>query len=628
MSVNFLPAALFASAFVWIQLHISGTRLAFSLPPYALIGVAGVLSLFCKRDVHSRTDTLCCVATIAFFSYVLCRALASPVGYLARTDTYMVLACLVVYGVTAACVTDRQLRGGILTTMFALALAEAMMGAWQFAQRDGWVPFGLTRPSGGWRASGTFVSPIHFAGLLEALGPVAVAFALWGTQKFWVRTMAGICAVIWYAGVIFSGSRGAWVSASISLLALAVIAIDVVRRSRRQHLAPAVYCAIMGAMLVSLSLYFLIAQSTELRGRMEAIADIGEKPISNYDIRIHNWQAALDQWRESRWIGTGAGTHLYYGRQFRRPQLQSDPEHAHNDYLELLAEYGVVGAIGMAAFLFAHLRSGSRAYRKLANLRREEPYRASPELALTVGALSAVAGYLAHSAVDFNLHLPGNALLFAFYFGVLANPGSPPATHEGLTESDPDPLPLAWRLVLPSLGALLCFVALTKYPGEYWCEKARVAIRDNRHADAIRFARRGIESETRNPFLFYHLGQALRLRARALPESTKDFDGLRAAAAAFRAGIALFERDEDLWIRLGQTLDDLADYENARAAYLRAIELDPRLAATHAYFAIHLRRVGRDAEADAVIAEGSRLAQWNVAYVISQMLANAEGKNR
>src|SRR5262249_42580635 len=96
--------------------------------------------------------------------------------------------------------------------------------------------------------------------------------------------------------------------------------------------------------------------------------------IGKPDVRYYNWLAALDQFKVSPWVGTRAGTHLYYGRLFRRPQLQFDPEHAHSDYLELLAEYGIIGAVGMAAFLFVHIQNSLSAVRAIYGRAEDDPY--------------------------------------------------------------------------------------------------------------------------------------------------------------------------------------------------------------------------------------------------------------
>lgn len=618
--MNSLLAALFASAFVFIQCYISGTRLAFSLPAYGVLALAAILSGTASKNDASKPSRICLVTTAVFFSYLLLRAVFSPVEYLARSDFYMILGCLVVYGLTARHFTRHEIRIAILVVVFALAVAETMIGAIQFSQADSWMPFGLVRPSGQDRASGMFISSIHFAGYLEAVAPFALGMAFWGSRNLATRLLALGVAVVCYFGVVISGSRGAWLSSLFSLAVFLVLSLDLIRRTNRAKLPAAIYCSVFGSFALAIGIYFLMGQSAMIQKRMEQLGKIGDiaRPDSSYDVRIYNWQAALDQWREQPAIGTGAGTHLYYGRQFRRPELQPDPEHAHSDYLELLAEYGWIGAVGMAAFLAAHLRKGIRGYRELATHRRDEIYQPTFELAIHVGALTAVSAYLAHSVVDFNLHLPGNALLFAFIFGLLANPGPPPGEPFDPSPAEGDPW--RWsRLVLPALGLCLAATGLPKLPAEILCEKARVAVRDGRLQDAITFANRGLESEKQNPFLYYHLGEAHRRRALSEPRSTRKVP-LEAAEQAYRAGITLFPRDEDLWVRLGQTLDALARYPDARKAYETAISLDPNLGLLYAYYARHLQITGREADAATALARAEELSSKNMKIFLDRTL--------
>jgi len=113
-----------------------------------------------------------------------------------------------------------------------------------------------------------------------------------------------------------------------------------------------------------------------------------------------------DTWRifvDHPWIGTGLGT-----LQFVYPRYESRydgyvVDHAHNDYLELLADTGVAGGFCGIAFLVLLFRQG------FLNLRSATtPF----GVAFHSGGLAACSGLLLHSAVDFNLHIPSNALLF------------------------------------------------------------------------------------------------------------------------------------------------------------------------------------------------------------------------
>jgi O-antigen ligase len=77
--------------------------------------------------------------------------------------------------------------------------------------------------------------------------------------------------------------------------------------------------------------------------------------------------------------------------------------HSHNDYLEALAEAGILGGLCCAWFLGVLFSESLKRLRQLNN---------SFAGALQLSGLVACSGFLVHSFVDFNLHIPANALLF------------------------------------------------------------------------------------------------------------------------------------------------------------------------------------------------------------------------
>ena len=102
-------------------------------------------------------------------------------------------------------------------------------------------------------------------------------------------------------------------------------------------------------------------------------------------------------------LGTGLGT---LQETFPRYETLYDGlvvNHAHNDYVEALAETGIIGGILGVAFLVILFREAWIRLQRAKNLM---------DLAFHVGAFSACCGLLVHSFVDFNLHIPSNALLF------------------------------------------------------------------------------------------------------------------------------------------------------------------------------------------------------------------------
>ncbi len=616
--MNLALVTLLAAAFVLIQTLIGGTRLVFSLPAYGILALAAFLCAFRSAKAAAAPNRTCLGVSAAFFLYILVRAALSPVPYLWWTDFLMVLGCLVVYLVTAVHITKAQDRTIVLVVLFVIALGELLVGLRQFSQGDNWMPFGFLRTDSGKRASGMFISSIHLAGYLEAVGVMALSCACWSAWKTWARALAGYLALLCYLGVAITGSRGGYLSSAFSLLTFAALSLWMQRRANPGRFTG---FAILTAMVVggvATATIILMNQSDLIRHRLELIGP--QFSGKQLDIRIYNWQAALDQFRVSPVIGTGAGTHLYFGRLFRRPQIQADPEHAHSDYLELLAEYGLIGAIGMAAFLFVHLRSGLSGASALAHREFADPFapRKSNVLAIQLGALSAIAAYLAHSVVDFNLHIPGNALVFAFIFGIAANP------DEG-AGGDIHPEQSGWhRWAMAVLGIAICAWGLPKFQGEYWCEQARVALRDRKYDQSIQLGEKALRHERRNPFLYMHIGEAHRASGVAMPIRALAQQHYEAAVENYKKGLELFPQDESLWVRLGQALDGLRDFQGAEAAYLTALKLDPNLGVLHAYYAAHLNARGREAEAEEHLAKGQRLTAENLSLIGHSTLPKPE----
>jgi O-antigen ligase len=608
---------LLALAFVLIQALIGGTRLVFSLPSYGILALAALLCAFRSGKTTPAPNRFCLGVSALFFLYVLVRAAFSPVPYLWWTDFLMVLGCLVVYLLAAVHLTTARDRTVVLIVLLLIALAELLIGLRQFSQGDNWMPFGFLRADSGKRASGMFISSIHLAGYLEAVGVMALSCACWSAWKMWARALAGYMALLCYLGVAITGSRGGYLSSAFSLLAFAALSLWMRRKAYPGRFTG---FAILTAIVfggVATATIMLMNQSDLIRHRLEMIGP--QFSGKQLDIRIYNWHAALDQFRVSPVVGTGAGTHLYYGRLFRRPQIQADPEHAHSDYLELLAEYGLIGAVGMAAFLFVHLRSCLTGASALAQRDFADPFapRKSNVLALQLGVLSAIAAYLAHSAVDFNLHIPGNALLFAFIFGIAANPDQAAISNTGSTVNLP-----RWSMAV--LGIAICAWGLPKLPGEYWCEQARIALRNGRYDEAIRLGERALQHERRNPFLYMHIGEAHRASGAVMPIRSLAQRHYEDAVENYKKGLELFPQDESLWVRLGQALDGLRDFSGAEAAYLTAIRLDPNLGVLHAYYAAHLNARGREAEAEVELAKGQRLTAENLSLIGHSTLPKPE----
>jgi O-antigen ligase len=580
-AAELFSAFLLATAFAVIQVLIGGTRLLFSLPAYGLLAAIGLLTLASLRRAKPAPDQLCLVSAAVFLGYILTRALLSPVAYLARADIYSVLGGLLVYFFAACIFTRAKQRMFFVFFLMAVALVHVFIGAIQF--RDGnnfmLIPH-LHRYDYGRRASGFYVCPNHLAGLLEVLGIFALSIGCWSRWPSWAKLTVFYAAGVCYFGLAITGSRGGYLSAVASVLVFGAISLILLRQlSSKVYWRVVVLSTTLAAMVI-LGSVFLFQKNDYLRSRAGNTFD-------TQNMRIDLWKAAVEQWKLQPVVGTGSGTYLYYGRQFRSDQMQLDPVRAHNDYLDLLAEYGLVGAACFLIFLALHLHNGWK------NLERLGPKRVgisvrllSNGVALQVAAVAAVSAYIVHSVVDFNLHIPANVLLLAFVFGILANPGNQRQNDFSAATGSL----VWWRLLLPVIGVIVVIQCIRLLPGEYFAERARKALRDNHAGTAIRFALRGLETEHSNPNLYDYLGgaQIERGDARSKPEERGWF--YRRALEPFENGRRLAPRDEGFALELGYAYDALGRFTEAEWMYNEALRLDPKSISTKGYYEKHLQR--------------------------------------
>jgi O-antigen ligase len=561
------------AGFIILQALIGGTRPVYAIPGAMIFGLAALAVLKPRLISAQKAAPACIFSMFVFLGYVLVRNRLSLVDHIGLVQFYAASSGLLVYLATTLVLIRSAERRRLVFLLLLLAVIQTGVGVVQFGGGKAWMPIDfLQRADDSWRASGLFISPNHFAGFVEIAALFAFSLLVWGKGGAVRRIVLGYVGIMCLAGVAISGSRGGYLSTATGLLTLLCLTLWAIRKTRPERFASMLFVSV-GAITVLVSVaVFLMLAHPELSNRLN-------NTFETKNMRILMWKSSLQQFQLAPVAGTGAATFLYYGRKFRDPSVQNDPIHVHNDYLQLLAEYGIIGAALFLAVYFLHLRSGLRGLGRIvrSNALYYEPR--DDGLALCIGALSALAAYTVHSVVDFNMQIPANTALMAFVLGILSAPalrGKNAATSPGFER--------VMHLALPLLGLGAIVYCGMMFPGEWCSDHARRALRDKRLQEALDWAEKGIARSKKDPDLFYYAGEASRTLAAFDKEHATAL--FKKSIGYFKDGLDVFPQDSRLIFKLAHAQSDAGDYAAATTTLDTAEEWDPKSAYLPAYHGV------------------------------------------
>lgn len=297
----------------------------------------------------------------------------------------------------------------IAVALIAAMCASVLLGAMQLASglsSDLYFYHFTNRGS----AVGFFANANHMASLLLVTIPFQAALLHEGLAKEGAKRAAVIGGVVASLAVTVTGI---FVAGSLAgyglLLPVALASAVIVKGTRRTRIAAAVLLPV-----VVLAGIGLILATTEGRAMLDYASNMAGG--SRRMIYLTTWEALKEFWP----AGTGLGTFAEVYRSFENPLAVTRTfiNHAHNDYLELLLETGVVGLVLLLAFLVWWIACAWRIWREGS---------LSP---FAMAAVIASASLMVHSLVDYPLRTAALSSVFAACLALMAAPRRRRASKE------------------------------------------------------------------------------------------------------------------------------------------------------------------------------------------------------
>lgn len=194
--------------------------------------------------------------------------------------------------------------------------------------------------SGDGRAAGFFGHPMTFAGYLCMYLPLFLLGYfenLFGT-KF--KYVSGIMFLAGLVALIFNGTRGAWIAVAMTA---GILLLYYMFKNKHNFIVGIILVAVCSGLLVNNSAF------------MHRMSTITNNKYQSNSERLLMWNSAWNMFKDHPVLGVGLGQYKdNYQQKYISPKAKEpNLEHAHNNFMQMLAENGMVGFLGfMAMFTY------------------------------------------------------------------------------------------------------------------------------------------------------------------------------------------------------------------------------------------------------------------------------------
>jgi O-antigen ligase len=259
-------------------------------------------------------------------------------------------------------------------------------------------------------AFGPFINRHHFAGYMELTVAFPLGLLLAGAVDREKRLLYLFAAMLMGIALITTASRGGVISLVAEVLFLVVISGYRSKEREKHSKRPSKLNSGLVRAGLAVGLLIILFLGVSFFGGDLSLTRLIDSVNTDDPTtgRAHFWSVTLNMIKSHPLLGTGLGAFgvIYTGFDTRNGFFRL--EQAHNDYLQVLSDGGIVGAIIAISFVVLLFRGAFRRMQSWDNFRR----------GVAMASLAGCFGVLVHSFFDFTLHTTSNALLFLVLAGL------------------------------------------------------------------------------------------------------------------------------------------------------------------------------------------------------------------
>jgi O-antigen ligase len=404
----------------------------------------------------------------------------------------------------------------------ALLLSASIASVYGLLQYYGKVPGPPGFLGGSSAMISTFGNPNYLAGFLAHLLVPGIALSVM-IENRWARLALLIVLIAMTAALVAANSVGAYLAALFSIIfffgGMMIFRLrSAIAGQRRWVLAVVILLAIT---------VWLQSPPGPLNALLGRAATLEPTPIErvvqffqrlweeNSGIaRSWNWWIAYEMLKAHPFVGVGLGDYkvefLEYKARFKGTPLGQHYNfylpraiQAHNDYVQLVAELGLIGLLAIGFFAGTLIRSAHAFVRSSA----------SPQARLWVVALSAgIVAFLIDASVSFPLHLPASELNLVLFISLLcARPLLGPEPTVTLRSS----AKITVGATMLALALVVCFFAYRDWQADIALDEGEAEMNSLRYETARIALERSVALGIAPGKALYYLGVVYSERGRA-----------------------------------------------------------------------------------------------------------------